>query len=434
MRQSIYGRPDTHDVNSDLENMLNNHPCYNEDAHTRSARMHLPVAPACNIQCNYCNRKFDCSNESRPGVTSEVLTPEQAVSKIAYVREKIPNLSVVGIAGPGDPLANETTFRTLDIVRQRFPDLAPCISTNGLALPDNAERLFALGVRFVTVTMNAPDAATGAMIYSRVNFGGKVYSGEEGADILISRQLEGIRLCAGLGMLVKVNIVMIPGVNADRIPELVKKVKSLGAYIVNILPLIPVPGTAFENLRGPTPAERKELMDRCSLDARMMRHCRQCRADAVGLLGEDRSGEFSGCGLGRGDGCGPSEDVRIVVPTDPRKHRIALASSDSRTVDSGFGNAVRFMVYDADCSDVSFVRRIDIPAAAETVGAGHRRRLADIADLLGDCDIVAVSEIGDLPRSILEERGKRVAVVSGDIRGAVAGIVRERFPDLGFLC
>lgn len=434
MRQSIYRRPDTHDVNSDLENMLNNHPCYNEDAHTRSARMHLPVAPACNIQCNYCNRKFDCSNESRPGVTSEVLTPEQATSKIAYVREKIPNLSVVGIAGPGDPLANEATFRTLDIVRQRFPDLTLCISTNGLALPDNAERLFALGVRFVTVTMNAPDAATGAMIYSRVNFGGKIYSGEEGADILISRQLEGIRICAGLGMLVKVNIVMIPGVNADRIPELVKKVKSLGAYIVNILPLIPVPGTAFENLRGPTPAERKELMDRCSLDARMMRHCRQCRADAVGLLGEDRSGEFAGCGLGRGDGCGPSEDIRIVVPTDPRKHRIALASSDSRTVDSGFGNAVRFMVYDADCSDVSFVRRIDVPATEETVGAGHRRRLADIADLLEDCDIVAVSEIGDLPRSILEERGKRVAVVSGDIRGAVAGIVRERFPDPGFLC
>ena len=27
----------------------------------------------CNIQCNYCDRKFDCTNESRPGVTSGVL-------------------------------------------------------------------------------------------------------------------------------------------------------------------------------------------------------------------------------------------------------------------------------------------------------------------------------------------------------------------------
>jgi hypothetical protein len=43
------------------------HPCYSRNGHHRFARMHLPVAPACNLQCNYCNRKFDCSNESRPG-------------------------------------------------------------------------------------------------------------------------------------------------------------------------------------------------------------------------------------------------------------------------------------------------------------------------------------------------------------------------------
>ena len=41
--------------------------------------MHVAVAPACNIQCNYCNRKYDCANESRPGVVSERLTPEAAV-------------------------------------------------------------------------------------------------------------------------------------------------------------------------------------------------------------------------------------------------------------------------------------------------------------------------------------------------------------------
>ena len=61
-----------------LKAALAEHPCYDEEAHRTFARMHLPVAPRCNIQCNYCNRKFDCVNESRPGVTSEVLTPEQA--------------------------------------------------------------------------------------------------------------------------------------------------------------------------------------------------------------------------------------------------------------------------------------------------------------------------------------------------------------------
>src|SRR6266496_1285153 len=66
-----------------------NHPCYSADAHQYYARMHVAVAPSCNIQCNYCNRKFDCTNESRPGVTSSLLTPEQALAKVKYVASEI---------------------------------------------------------------------------------------------------------------------------------------------------------------------------------------------------------------------------------------------------------------------------------------------------------------------------------------------------------
>jgi len=58
---------------------IEDHPCYSEDAHHHFARMHVAVAPACNIQCHYCNRKYDCANESRPGVVSEVLTPDKGV-------------------------------------------------------------------------------------------------------------------------------------------------------------------------------------------------------------------------------------------------------------------------------------------------------------------------------------------------------------------
>ena len=96
---------------------INNHPCYSEGAHQHYARIHVAVAPACNIQCNYCNRKYDCSNESRPGVTSAKLSPEEAVKKILYVGGEIQQLSVVGIAGPGDALANpEKTFKTFKSV------------------------------------------------------------------------------------------------------------------------------------------------------------------------------------------------------------------------------------------------------------------------------------------------------------------------------
>ncbi len=50
------------------------HPCFGGD-HSNTGRIHLPVAPGCNIKCGFCERRFDCANETRPGVTSKVLTP-----------------------------------------------------------------------------------------------------------------------------------------------------------------------------------------------------------------------------------------------------------------------------------------------------------------------------------------------------------------------
>ncbi len=82
------------------------HPCFNKDSHHKFGRIHLPVAPRCNLQCNFCNRKFDCMNESRPGVTSAVLTPNQAADYLDTMMKKEPNLTVVGISGPGDPFDN----------------------------------------------------------------------------------------------------------------------------------------------------------------------------------------------------------------------------------------------------------------------------------------------------------------------------------------
>ena len=403
-------------IEDELKEALRTHPCYNEAAHKDFARMHLPVAPRCNIQCNYCNRKYDCSNESRPGVTSEVLTPKQAVSKVRHVLSAVPAPKVIGIAGPGDPLANEETFRTLELVGKEFPELTLCLSTNGLALPENAERLYNLGVRFVTVTMNAVDPAIGGKVYSHVTWKGHRYTGAEGAFVLLENQLEGIRRCAELGMLVKVNVVMVPGVNADHIPELVKKAKAQGAYIVNILPLIPVEGTAFENMRAPTAKERKDMMDLCSLDAKMMRHCKQCRADAIGLLGEDRSAEFAGCGMK----C-DSQDSYIINISGEEKPRpcIAVATTNGKEVDAGFGNTERFDLYEKNGNIYKFIRTVSADSGYEVSGKSHRESLEARADLLSGCKAVVVSEIGSLPLKILEGWGMETYVLDGRVGDAL---------------
>ncbi len=403
------------DIPENIKKALSEHPCFCEDAHYNFARMHLPVAPRCNIQCNYCNRKFDCCNESRPGVTSEVLTPEQALVKVKVVKKKIPQLSVIGIAGPGDPLANENTFKTLELIGKEVPELTLCVSTNGLALPDCAERLYGLNVRFVTVTMNTLDPEIGAKIYDAVVFDGKKYDGIEGATILRDRQLEGIRKCVDLKMLVKINIVMIPGINDSHIPDLVKKVRDMGVYIVNILPLIPVEGTRFSNIRAPTPLERRDMMDRCELDVKMMRHCRQCRADAIGLLGQDRSAEFThieGCGL-------RDNPLNVTMDVDRDESKVAVATSDGVNVNSGFGNASEFRIYATDGGTVRFLKTVAIDRSGTVAGEDHRKHIESIIRQLEGCGTIIVEEMGPMPSKILASMGIKVIITQGDVHEAI---------------
>jgi nitrogen fixation protein NifB len=280
------------------------HPCYSQDAHRRYARMHLPVAPGCNIQCHYCNRKFDCSNESRPGVTTSLLSPERALARVRHVAARVPQLRVVGVAGPGEPLANaQRTLGTLEMISREFPDLTLCVSTNGLRLLDHVDRIADLGIDHVTVTVNMTDPEVGRRIYPWITVGGRRWTGRDASRVLSERQLAGVEALTSRGILCKINSVLIPGVNDEHLVDVSRTVRGLGAFLHNVMPLVSAPehGTHFglTGQRGPTPRELRALRDACDAlgggtAMGIMRHCRQCRADAVGLLDEDRGQEFTG--------------------------------------------------------------------------------------------------------------------------------------------
>lgn len=267
------------------DRVVHGHPCFGGNRH-KNGRIHLAVAPQCNIKCGYCERKHDCANESRPGVTSRLLTPQQACDKVREVMSDVQLgkvIKVVGIAGPGDPLANDSTFETFRLVKAEFPELLFCMSTNGLALPERINELAAINLHSLTVTINAIDPAIGAQIYRHVIYKGKHYQGEEGAAILIKNQFEGLRLAAELGLVIKVNTVLVPGMNDLQIPLIADKVSQAGAFVMNIMPIIPQ-----AELSHVAPPSSEYLETVRSANERVIaqfRGCQQCRADAVGLIG-----------------------------------------------------------------------------------------------------------------------------------------------------
>lgn len=264
----------------------NNHPCFYSEANGHFGRIHLPVAPSCNIQCAYCRRDYDCMHESRPGVTNKVISPEQALDHMETALEKQPFISVAGIAGPGDAFSSpELTLKTFELIRKKNSDIALCVSTNGWNTRNYITDLADLNVRFVTVTVNSLDPVIGSVIYKWVDMAGTRRKGIEAAGMLINRQLEAISFLKERGFTVKVNSVVIPGVNEDHLVFLARKMGEMGVDLMNLIPVIPVEGTDMENVKPP----EKELMHKLRKTAGgsipQMRHCTRCRSDAVGMLG-----------------------------------------------------------------------------------------------------------------------------------------------------
>jgi nitrogen fixation protein NifB len=420
------------DMPTEIWEKVKNHPCYSEEAHHHYARMHVAVAPACNIQCNYCNRKYDCANESRPGVVSEKLTPEQAAKKVLAVASTIPQMTVLGIAGPGDRLANpEKTFKTFELIAKDAPDIKLCLSTNGLALPDHVDTIKKFNVDHVTITVNMVDPEVGAKIYPWIFYKHKRYTGVEAAKILTERQMQGLEMLTERGILCKVNSVMIPGINDHHLVEVNRAVKSRGAFLHNIMPLISAPehGTVFglNGQRGPSAQELKALQDSCEGEMNMMRHCRQCRADAVGLLGEDRSAEFTtekimemevkyDLDTRKAYQAKVEEERQAVVAAKHAeleslagaasdvKILIAVATKGSGRINEHFGHAKEFQVYELSTAGAKFVghRRVDLYCKG---GYGEEDSLDTIIRAINDCTAVFVAKIGGCPRETLKAAG-----------------------------
>lgn len=393
----------------DVEEKTKTHPCFSCSSSHKYARMHLPIAPKCNVSCNYCLRKFDCVNESRPGVTTDVLSPEEAFAKYKLVKSKMDNLKVVGIAGPGDALANFDQVReTLKLIKAYDNEVTFCLSTNGLMLPFYAQELIDLGVSHVTVTMNAIDPKITAKVYKFIDYLGVTYTGEEGTQILLNNQLSGIKYLTDRGIMVKVNIVMLKGINDHHIEAVTKKVKELGAGITNIMQMIPVKGSVFENMPLTTNKEIMDLRKKCGEHIEQMYHCKQCRADAIGLLGDDKSQEFN-------------KPMNKHSELDEKPLKFAIASKSGIGVDIHFGHAAEFYIYEYKNGEAKYIEKRDVDkyCNGQEDCNDEEDKFVKLSKVVSDCHGVLSIRMGDEPKRKFKDMGIEVFMTCETIETAV---------------
>lgn len=274
-------------MSNTYKDLQNSHPCFG--GHKNNVgRIHLPVSPGCNIACRFCDRSIN-DVENRPGVTSKVITPQESIQVLQKALEICPEITVAGIAGPGDTLASDYALDTFRRIKETFPGLIKCMSTNGLLLYEKADEVIDIGIDSLTVTVNAVEPEIEAKLNKYIIYHGKKYEGIEGAKILIENQLKGIRKVAEAGITIKVNTVLVPEINGEHIEEIARTVKEAGASIYNIIPLIPQ--HELSDLKAPTCIQIDEARTKANKYIDVFRHCQHCRADAVGIPGKSEYGD-----------------------------------------------------------------------------------------------------------------------------------------------
>lgn len=390
-----------------------NHPCFNPSAANHAIRIHLPVAASCNIQCAFCNRNYDCVNESRPGVTSALLTPKQAVRYLEKLEQKLGNFEVVGIAGPGDPFAEpDVTLETLQLVRQRYPHVLLCTASNGLNVADFAPQIATVGVSHMSITVNAVDPQIGASIVSWVRYQRKMYRGVEAAELLLERQKHAISSLRAHGVTVKVNTIVIPGINTDHVREIAQSVSLLGANVHNCMPFLPVEGTDLADTPRPDHETMQKVRWESSRFLAGVKHCARCRSDAAGLLGKENGDDISS--LIRECAALPMD------PADDRPH-VAVASREGMLVNEHLGRSERFYIFTRKESRYELIAERPAP----TSGLGLQR-WRELAELLSDCRALLVYQAGDTPMGVLADAGIRVLTTEGLAEEAVAAVYEGR--------
>ncbi len=383
---------------------LDNHPCFNREVCHKVGRVHLPIAPKCNIQCNYCNRKFDCVNESRPGVCSNILSPGQALAYLESIFDLRNDITVVGIAGPGDPMANvEETMETLRRVRARFPEIILCLSTNGLGLTEEIiAELAALQVSHVTITINAIDPEIAAKVYAWARHEKHIYRGLAAGQLMVEKQLWALQAIKRHGMIAKVNSIILPGINDEHLPELARKVGELGADLMNCIPLLPVAETPFEHMLEPDARMRFRTRVACGEHVNQMTHCARCRADAIGKLSEPMTEEIQ-------------ELLRrsASLPLDPGQARpyVAVATREGMLVNKHLGEATEFTLFGVDPDDAEDF--VEIGTRPAPPPGGREGRWEELAAILHDCRALLCAASGSTPREVLTRKGIAIIQMEG---------------------
>ncbi len=332
-----------------------------------------------------------------PGSSSQAMRPEEA---LAWLEGRLAHKGQgyeVELAGPGDPLATpQLTFEILHLLRKRYAKLDFSITTLGISGDQQAQTLAALGVRRITVLLDAVDTETVQRLYLWIRPAKRTIPLIQAAKLLLGEQATAIAAFRREGIAVKVKTTVYPGVNDNHVGKIARQAAAMGAKAMAVLPCLSavVDGVSIA-------APSKELIAKLQ------------RLSARYLSGvEAETPEYD---ADRIQPATPADAVSMRPGHRAARPNVALVSSNGLEIDLHLGQASRVLIYGPRGDGlISLLGSRTVPAAGETNGRWDR-----LAKILPDCFALLVANAGDAPRTILHKHGIPLLITGGDIEGAV---------------
>jgi len=366
-----------------------NHPCFDITSRRTAGRLHLPVAPRALARIRFAdNAKF------RPA-----MMPEEAVAWLDHVLAQGKKIDIVGITGPGDPLAvPEASLRTLKLVRDKYPDISLCMTTLGVNGALYALELAEIGLSHITILVDAVAPEVAEKLYAWVRPSTRTMPLPEAVKTLLDEQAKAIIAFKKAGITVKINTTVYPGYNAGHVESIAEAMATLGADVMAVVPFHP-----SEEIEGNPAPSGTELLsavrDRAAQHMDLMPGWSECGEDVVGL-------ETPGV---------DSAPVSILPKSTKDRPNVGVVSSNGMDVDLHLGHAVKVLVYGPREDGLACL--LETREAPEP-GSGSSR-WHELARLLDDCFVLLTASAGDKPREILSRKGLSVLIAETEIESTV---------------
>ncbi len=182
--------------------------------------LRIAITPRCNLRCDYCHKEGEEIGSCSRGIAEEMTVDE--ITRIARIAIGL-GTARIKLTG-GEPLMRKDLCEIIKGIAA-IPDLKDLsMTTNGTMLGFQAQELYACGLRRVNISLPTLNAET----YNKLTEG------------RIENVLDGVKAAVAAGFYpVKLNMVILNGVNVEAVPEMIEFARQTGT-ILQLIELDPM--------------------------------------------------------------------------------------------------------------------------------------------------------------------------------------------------